>query len=1266
MGKSYVENSLKRFLKRKVKITLGLVVAFMITGAVSFAESTAEEGSTQWHKEQAEKYLEGYSNTKIDTINGKFSISEDRAITIEGLWDNNEKIEIEKMNNIPTLFKNNIVSASKLIDKVYNENGNVKIENIENDLQINGKSNYQYGMELENSGTVNVITGEINKSQSATGTTTALVNKGTISFAGDNGQNISVENGKVYNYGIIKNNNYGQNISGKNSEGYNYGVIMSNNYSQYTNGANSKLYNYGLIINKGHRGQHVAAANVEAYNYGIITVSGSYGQSLQGDKNKAYNYGLIFSKGGNVQNGQGKNTEIYNYGTIKSDGATGQSISGEQSIAYNYGIIENLSIMGQIASDGAKGYNYGIIRNSAQYGQQVKGEKSIIYNYGVIENGNTGGQFIDSTGTAINYGIIKNKGNFAIYNNSNEENNAYNYGVIDFRNNNSNINIFKGNVKNNGIILSDVSNLNSLNLGENKEINNKGVVLDKSFELKNTGAGQINNHVTDLTNSGIIDRSENKTYYVKDKNIEFKNDLTGNVLTAVITSENKNPIFKYTGDNKLVLKNSSIMGYFLASGTLLELEKDKELVLTNSKINTVVGVGSDVADVTAVKLDGGTLTLAGESEIAGKVIGKGATGYISIHNDNQNIALESGNINLTNDDGTYGLSKTNTEVTFNTIKADNLNLDFTVNTNKDVNKVTLNNAELKSIDGSSSTEKIELTLDSTEKVGNITLGQNDDKFTLTNSSHNGIIDMGAGDNDEFNLSMGAVDTTNHHKEAGNTFDYKVNGAEKIVLNGDGWHIGENAELNAGTTTKAGEKTELHIADKGSLHVDMNNNYGAGNVTTSLDKMAEGADLSLSTGTDAEVKFVVGDKFDVSQKQFDVAHSYSVAGANLGTAVIFKGTGTNGAVEEKDGKISLTVKEASEVGLSGYEGIYNAVLKGLSKDDDLRNAVNYQDESKLVSMIKTAGETAEAFYTTGYAVTKDVTDTYMSVVEDFGRKAGKGEWIAYGKYVNSDTEFDGGKSSKGYDGDITGTVGMIEYGVNETTSYGVVYGQGDTEVDIQGGGKLDGDNTYFGGYVKHRTQNGIDLTGNIGITKSELDLSLATNTKTQGGVNHHIITDGNSDADALTFSIKGTKDYKVTDTIRLQPVVSGRYSFISQDEVTSSDANFKMDEQDITIFEGAFGGNIIKDFYIYNGRLSLSAGAEYVLTDVNKDDNARYHLYNEDLHFIGEEDIADNRIEGHIGIDYEHESGVGVDAKYEMIWTDKGDNSRVTAGISYRF
>ena len=785
MGKSYVENSLKRFLKRKVKITLGFVVAFMITGAVAFAEGTAEEGSTQWHKECAEKYLAG--------------IKDGTSITLDEITAGDVKISSDNAGGIKITSSNKEVTVSK------------------NDLSSLTGSVIQNSLDL-------------------------------IS-----GKNIS---------GITDVDGYNEGLSLENNEEITINKSINNVGQKITKG---KAYNYGLIVANNINGQETISNEAELYNYGIITGSGNIaGQKLGTSNSKAYNYGLISL----IQFGQhtlGKtSSELYNYGIIKSSGA-GQYLQGAN-IGYNYGIIENEKQSAQIISNAkAVGYNYGIIRNKSNGGQHIE-KGGTGYNYGVIENQGDNGQNINASenGTAYNYGIIKNSGKNAI--NAGNNGQAYNYGVVDFRNNTT-TNIFNGNVENKGIIISNASDLGKLTLGKGK---NSGVILDSNLGFN----AQYNSKVTELTNSVTIDGSENKTYYVKDRNIEFKNNLTGNVLTAVITSENKNPVFKYTGDDKLVLKDSSVMGYFLASGTLLELGKDKELVLANSKINTVVGVGSDAAKVTAVKLDGGTLTQVGESEIAGKVVGKGATGYISVHNDNQNVTLESGNINLTNDDGTYGLSKTNTEVTFNTIKADNLNLDFTVNTNKNVNKVTLNNAELKSIDGSSSTEKIELTLDSTEKVGNITLGQNDDKFTVTNSSHNGIIDMGTG-NDEFNLSMGVVDTNNHHKEAGNTFDYKVNGAEKIVLNGEGWHIGENAELNGGTTEKAGEKTELHIADKGSLHVDMNNNYGKGKVTTSLDKMAGGADLSVTTGKDAEVKFTVGDKFNVSEKQFDVATNYDV-------------------------------------------------------------------------------------------------------------------------------------------------------------------------------------------------------------------------------------------------------------------------------------------------------------------------------------------------------------------------------------------------------
>ena len=52
MGKSYVESSLKRFLKRKVKVTLGMVVAFLITGSVGFAENIVANKGT--YDEKAE------------------------------------------------------------------------------------------------------------------------------------------------------------------------------------------------------------------------------------------------------------------------------------------------------------------------------------------------------------------------------------------------------------------------------------------------------------------------------------------------------------------------------------------------------------------------------------------------------------------------------------------------------------------------------------------------------------------------------------------------------------------------------------------------------------------------------------------------------------------------------------------------------------------------------------------------------------------------------------------------------------------------------------------------------------------------------------------------------------------------------------------------------------------------------------------------------------------------------------------------------------
>ena len=1226
--KRELEKSLKRYLKRKVRITLGFVTAFAIMGNVGLA-SEAIEGSLDWSMEKAKEWTEGYDGSnKIKEITGdRVSISEAGEIKLDGIV-----LVTVPQTNISNKVLTNINNTADLLDK--HINGNTELV-IGKDADGNEIVGYNEGLELKNNEEekIYVNEGKLDKTQSAISGAT-IVNKGEIKFIGNNGQTIS-EIG--YNYGVILNSgSYGQNIL-NGGVGYNYGVIANNsNNGQTISGTG---YNYGIISNNGTYGQNILNGGV-GYNYGVIANNSNNGQTISGT---GYNYGIISNNGTYGQNilngGVG-----YNYGVVANKGNNGQNILG---LGYNYGVISNNGDGQNISNEGI-GYNYGQIITLNNVGQRISG---IGYNYGVINSGTASGQYVAQNvkGTVYNYGII-NAEKVAISNFG--TGNAYNYGIVK----NTTGAVFNGKVDNYGIVIYTTDNQGALGTGTNK-----GVVLNKDYTL----VSGKNNNVTDLS-SGSISGDNDKTYYTKDNTIDFSQDLTGNVLTAVITGDN-DVAYNYNGSDELVLNDSVVTGYFTdgGKGTLLNVSND--LILVDTTINAVTDI-ENRDNVTAVKLDGGTLTQVGESQIVGKIEGQGDVEYVASQSKEQSIGID-GELtirNATKEESTqYSITNNKTDVSFLNLEADKLTLDFTVEDSENVNKVVLGDnvvigeatTTTPVIDGSSSTEKINLTInDITGIHGDITLGNNDDTLTIAkNYAYDGVIDLGNGTNDILNLSHSDEGTT-HVKNEENTFNYKVHNVEEINLTGGHWHI-DNTK-----TEITGDKVNLNIS--GELHVEVNS-LGAGkDVETSMDGVGKDVnDFTVSAGEG--IKFVVGDNFNALEPSYSFETEYKLgADTEIKGAVIFD-TSASTVTEDSVGHINIRVKEADELGLGDYAAIYDTVIKNLSENDALRNAINYQDGGQFQDMIKNTDFQASAFYTTGYAVTKDVTDMYMDTVESFGRKAGAGEWLAFGKYLSSDTEFDGGSSSRGYDGDITGTVGMLEYGVNDTTSYGVVFGKGDTEIDITGGGKLDGDNTYIGGYVKHTTEGGIELLGNIGFTKSDLDAKFSTH-DTVGGVNYNIISDGSSDADAITLSLKAKKPYSISETLRVEPMLGARYTLINQDAVESSDRNFRIDERDVTVLEGMAGADLVKDFSVANGKLSLKTGVEVSLLSVSDSDDARYTLYGNEIALVNEEEIADSKVSAHVGFGYEHENGVGVDARYKFIWTDKGDSNRAEVGLSYRF
>ena len=1291
--KRELEKSLKRYLKRKVRITLGFVTAFAIMGNVGLA-SEAIEGSLDWSMEKAKEWTEGYDGSnKIKEITGdRVSISEAGEIKLDGTV-----LVTVPQTNISNKVLTNINNTADLLDKHINGNTEVVIGKDADGnevigyneglaLQNNGEVVEQdTGFEISGEGNIFVNDGELNKSQKSLEGAT-IVNKGEIAFTGSTGQNIG-ENGIGYNYGVILNSgSYGQNIL-NGGVGYNYGIISNGggtgqnissggigyNYGVIANNSNNGQtisgtgYNYGIISNNGTYGQNVSNRGI-GYNYGIISNNGTYGQNISSG-GIGYNYGIIANKGNNGQTinqgGIGYNYGIilsdfgqlvsgkgYNYGVISNKNNNGQYI-GTGGKGYNYGVISNKSNSAQyIAKDGV-GYNYGIIANKGKYAQTI--QDGVGYNYGIIANGESDGQIVYGKGISYNYGIVANMEGTNI--SCTQGGNAYNYGVVK----NTTGAVFNGNVDNYGIVIYTTDNQGALGTGTNK-----GIVLNKDYTL----VSGKNNNVTDLS-SGSISGDNDKTYYTKDNTIDFSQDLTGNVLTAVITGDDI--AYNYNGSDELVLNDSVVTGYFAdgVKGTLLNVSND--LVLVNSTINAVTDI-ENRDNVTAVKLDGGTLTQVGESQIVGKIEGQGDVEYVASQSKEQSIGIDGELIlrNATSDEVTnYGIDTNITDISFSNLEADKLVLNFVENTEgKEANEIILGDNVVigKSptetltttnsvIDGSSSTEKINLTINNITGIhGDITLGSNDDTLTIAkNYAYDGVIDLGNGTNDILNLSHSDEGTT-HVKNEENTFNYKVHNVEEINLTGGHWHI-DNTK-----TEITGDKVNLNIS--GELHVEVNS-LGAGKgVETSMDGVGKDVnDFTVSAGEG--IKFVVGDNFNALEPSYSFETEYKLgADTEIKGAVIFD-TSASTVTEDSVGHINIRVKEADELGLGDYAAIYDTVIKNLSENDALRNAINYQDGGQFQDMIKNTDFQASAFYTTGYAVTKDVTDMYMDTVESFGRKAGAGEWLAFGKYLSSDTEFDGGSSSRGYDGDITGTVGMLEYGVNDTTSYGVVFGKGDTEIDITGGGKLDGDNTYIGGYVKHTTESGIELLGNIGFTKSDLDAKFSTH-DTIGGVNYNIISDGSSDADAITLSLKAKKPYSISETLRVEPMLGARYTLINQDAVESSDRNFRIDERDVTVLEGMAGADLVKDFSVANGKLSLKTGVEVSLLSVSDSDDARYTLYGNEIALVNEEEIADSKVSAHVGFGYEHENGVGIDARYKFIWTDKGDSNRAEVGLSYRF
>ena len=1215
MGKNYAENSLKRFLKRKVKITLGVVVSFLITGMVAFAEGTAEkseivvkleeqQGNYTTAKENLEelgaKIFENESS--IETDNG-YSITVKKS----GEESTTKNIKLTRKDGKITIDASAINSNAKFSfdDRLVSEKVQKNIENALGTKEEQGKYIIHQGGDARiiavNNSIVMHKNLNDNSSQSAgiktDGTVIDTVINNGILFSP---QSTALNNSKAINNGVIF--YLSSDIAGG---GQAAGVnIVDGKHIPYEK---IELYNNGLIVSK-HSGQALyKSIGAKIYNNGVIS-SKQYGQTTRGDAkqipkdNKIYNYGIMETKLGGQYIIGGTNSILENYGTIVTEGV-GQYTNGNTNKAYNYGLIKV-----------------------------------------------TDGYAMSGAGAKYNYGVIKASGNSSIFN--------------------------EGTTISKGIIITNGDTTRLTKYMENS------AVFDTDYKLQNTNAKIISGKL-----SGNEFKEGENLAVIQNNSAELNGIFNDKTMASVITDDIEKPVFTL-GEGETVLNNTNLVGYFENNngGTLLKVDADKTLILDGkTNITAVKDLTSETKDVYALSLEkGSTLNLIGSDVKVNGIINGLTDTTINAYAIKGDLSVDtSGKLLVGNIQGDITSDYIKSQnVTGATISKNNetqtikdLEFNFTNTTAKDEdgklkeNKVVIENG-VSIAEGGTFTDKTEAGNDVRVEIENlesfaknldgIKLGAGNNTFVVTNANDNisayaGTIDMGTSGNDEFKvINNGGI----------NEFKYNVKNAETVSLSGGTWKIGDKGTIGFDKVSKAGNTPNINMADGAVLNITLTQKGSDLSETLKAGKVTNGEHLVLSTDDTSKIKYIISDE-GIRHETLST-DTYSIdKNANV-VAPIFNVSQTG------NGGVQMSVKTAEEAGVGEYKPIYDAFVGAVTngnaeKDviDKINSMTSNEDIGKLINNTNVA---ATAYYTAGTVVTKNIIDSYSSAVENFGRRAEKGEWIAEGKFINSDTEFDGGSKVRGYEGDINSAVAMVEYGVSDTTSYGVAFGGGDTEVDINGGGKLEGDNYYVGAYMKHRTTNGVDVVANIGFVKSDLDSKLSNDFKlTQGKVDisGSSLVDGTADSNALAVSLRGRKDFQITDSIKLQPNLGARVTMISQDEASNPDMGFEVKAQDIFVVEGIVGFDVAKEFALADGKVELRAGVEYTALSSNQDHDAEYTLYGSKIE-LEDSELASTVGNAHVGVNYEHENGVGFNGKYEMMWSDSGDDSRITAGISYRF
>lgn len=671
---------------------------------------------------------------------------------------------------------------------------------------------------------------------------------------------------------------------------------------------------------------------------------------------------------------------------------------------------------------------------------------------------------------------------------------------------------------------------------------------------------------------------------------------------------------------------------------------------TASTIKNILGNGND----SNIKLT--HVNITGDSSNGKIDLGAGAD-ILTLNNVGVNSITGSGKntleLNQGSNVGTISLSKDSTSA----ISLMLLDVDSSIDNNITVNDgATVGTIDLSSAGNSS------VTLNS-GKITNVKFGSGNDMLTY-NGGNISSVDFGAGDN---------VLNVRADLDLSNT---KISVAEGGTVRNT---------LNVGKISVRSTTVKDYLTLSGDFSAFSNINIEGATKLESSSKLAEGTNINLGSNT-----LIAGINIENGTAKTVLSGANLEAGENSkliidtmkadsNTTISLDGiTGIENVSKVDTNTIAHIIKENAdgtysvEANKNLISGEGNNLANGIISSDNgeglFGDITDKEAQAQLLTDI-----TKDMMYSSPYAyssiVSRKTAEMINNAVMNFDLKADKNQWLAYGSLLGSGKEIQDyysgvNNTTSNINTDIYGAYVQAEYGYTDNTALGFVVGANKSDSDIAKS-SLDGKGMYLGGYVKHNYSDNLQIIGGLAYQYNSYESD-----RVAGNSNKTLTYSEKYNDDTITGFVGGKYEYKLSETLTLQPNAKLNITHIMQDGVTESnkEASLKANSKNFTNIGTEIGADLVKTINVQNGKVDLKVGTSltYLITGADKETMGANLISDNTKFDIKTPEQDKTNVKFKVGAQYEKESGVLYNIEGSYITSSKEKEWVVGAGIGYRF